>query len=1452
MLKTANERSTAIKFTSNTSGLKQGVGEVIAQLNQLNKALVDNQYKQKDCNKTISDAKKELQNIKKDIKENGSATADQEKKMEELNRTIEEEKLKLSQLRTEQTSLRQAISETSKEVTTQNQEWSVLKETIAHLSAEALQALISKLVEVGKAVIQIGEQFSASMSEVAAISGASEEELARLEQTAREYGATTKFSASESAQALKYMALAGWDASQSIEALGSVLDLAAAGGMDLARASDIVTDYITAFGLSVNDAAHFTDIMAYAMSNSNTNVEQLGEAYKSCAANAGSMGYSVEDVTAALMTMANAGIKGGQAGTSLNAIMTRLATDTKGCATELEKYGVKIYDEQGNMKSLSSILGSMAGMWDTLTDKEQANLGKMIAGQNQIVGFQTIMSGLSEKAKEAGSSFSDYTEALEKCDGASTDMAKTMSNNLSGDLKTMQSAFEELALKIYEDGEGPLRSLVQTITNQGVPALESLIEHLDILVPIVVAAGTAFITYKAAMGMQSVLMGVVAGIKSLTIATEEAAAAQGTLNAVQAANPIGLVLAAVGALTAGLITYSAMAQNSANATNNLNKSTTDYLSGIENAKKNTQERLEQADSEAQTLAKLKDRYDELRTAVSLTEDEKKQLDSIATELSKTLNVSIEDLKDKSGAYKDLTKDIDDYISKLKEQIRFEGAKDQLVEAQKSYTKALEAIKKIQKKITETYEKALKEAEESKKKLGFVNPFNSYTGVLNKLEDELHDAQTQAAVAATAIYNFSKELGSGEKALEEYEKNLGALNGEEEDSAEEIDNSSEKKSVAVHKTIELNDVTKDLTEKITNLNKAMESSDKVISSYLSNCKSLHSAMSELASIHNDLANEQQLDLNTLLSLAEKYPEYSDMLLGAAGNADEQRKAVNLLFEAKKNEYIISQQAAIDEITASNKTAQTEIDNIETRIKGLKEYAKGMKKYLDPVLKLMGLSPLDTEAIPTDWTKTLSNLKKRIDTGNKEIQGFGKNIEYVKNLKIGDLKSNTTSTSDSGGSGSGGSGSGGSGSGGSTEEKKVTVEGSGITATGSSEFEARLKWMDKMVELERADEKQQIKWLEQWRKDFKLTSDEEYEAEKRLHNLRKKVAEDEAKDKEKAKTERKRVADEKERARAKEVSDYLADINYKKSLDQISTKEEINLYDEALKKFKLTEDEKKDIIKRRYDAQKSLPTGEYTLDSLGVKGSGNTAAAAAFEWLDRAVSLGKLSEEQQLKHLNHWLQSLELSEDEYYEMSKRIFSLRENLQKKASEKEAQTRKENLDLAKAAFEAETNKKIECLKKESDAIKKTADDEIAKIDAVMKKRNEDNDDKKRQDELDLINAQLKYKKLDKLSRRELERRKQDILNEQYEVDFTREQEKKKEDIRTNASAAQENLSQKISGLQENLSSFTDRLALILGSQAASQKVVNNSTNQNIQIVQNALSGDQIIDKIIKALYSS
>ena len=475
-----SERNYTVNFNANANGLKKGTDEVINKLNELNKKLVDNQYKQRECNTVISDAQREFkklikdeENRKKKIEELNKKIEEAQKKIDELNKkketegkltkeeekelkaltstvnkankalgemsrtqeeqakferdlyqktkeltgSIEEEKLKLSQLKVEHASIKAVISETSKEIVKNSEEivnndkeWTVWKATLANLASDTLEKLGSKLLSVGKDIIQTGEQFSSSMSEVAAISGATAEELNRMEEAARLYGSTTKFSATEAADALKYMALAGWSAQQSIDGLPAVLDLAAASNMDLGRASDIVTDYITAFGLEVEDAAHFVDIMTYAQNNSNTTTEMLGEAYKNCAATAASMGFTVEEVTAALMTMANAGVKGGEAGTTLNTLMTRLATNAKNCADELGELGVEIYDSQGNMNSLSDILNKMIGAWADLTEQQKNNLSKVIAGTNQYSGFQTVMQGLSDKAVKAGMSFNDYSK----------------------------------------------------------------------------------------------------------------------------------------------------------------------------------------------------------------------------------------------------------------------------------------------------------------------------------------------------------------------------------------------------------------------------------------------------------------------------------------------------------------------------------------------------------------------------------------------------------------------------------------------------------------------------------------------------------------------------------------------------------------------------------------------------------------------------------------------------------------------------------------------------------------------------------------------------------------------------------------------------------------------------------------------------------------------------------
>lgn len=335
----------------------------------------------------------------------------------------------------------------------------------ANFATSALSVVVDKLREAASYAVEVGKEFEGAMSKVEALSGATGADLEALKDKAAELGRTTSFSASEVAEAFSYMALAGFDTSQMLSSISGVLNLAKASEMDLGEASDIVTDYISAFGLSAKDAGHFVDVMATAMSKSNTDTAQLGEAYKNVASTAGQFGYSVEETTSALMTMSNVGVKGAEAGTSLNALLVRLGTNTKNCADELKKYGVNIYDSNGNMKSLTSILTGIAEAMSKLTTEEQANLAKVIAGQNQYTGFLSVMQGLGDAAKQNGQSFEDYTEKLKNCDGAAQSMSETISNNLGGDISGLESATEGLGDAAYEYIKGPIRGAVQAVTD---------------------------------------------------------------------------------------------------------------------------------------------------------------------------------------------------------------------------------------------------------------------------------------------------------------------------------------------------------------------------------------------------------------------------------------------------------------------------------------------------------------------------------------------------------------------------------------------------------------------------------------------------------------------------------------------------------------------------------------------------------------------------------------------------------------------------------------------------------------------------------------------------------------------------------------------------------------------------------------------------------------------------
>lgn len=323
-------------------------------------------------------------------------------------------------------------------------------------------------VSVGLAdTINTYKDFEAAMSQVQAISGSTQSDLTRLTAKAKEMGATTKFTAAESAEAFNYMAMAGWNAEQMMGGIEGILNLAAASGEDLGTTSDIVTDALTAFGLKASDATHFSDVLAQASSSANTDVGMMGETFKYVASMAGSLSYSIEDV--ALMTglMANSGIKSTQAGTALNSVLTRLATNSSGAADAIAALGVNFYDSAGNARPLGTVMGELREATKGMNQEQKSNLANTVAGMEAQKGLLAILNASEED-------YNKLADAISNADGASKRMSDTMMDNLSGDITLFQSAVDGLKISLGERmSNSRLRDIVQWLTAQ-VPKAEQL------------------------------------------------------------------------------------------------------------------------------------------------------------------------------------------------------------------------------------------------------------------------------------------------------------------------------------------------------------------------------------------------------------------------------------------------------------------------------------------------------------------------------------------------------------------------------------------------------------------------------------------------------------------------------------------------------------------------------------------------------------------------------------------------------------------------------------------------------------------------------------------------------------------------------------------------------------------------------------------------------------------
>lgn len=537
--------------------------------------------------------------------------------------------------------------------------FTVFKGVLSDLIANVVTSAISELKDLATEVVEVGSNFEKSMSNVAALSGATEEDLKLLSDTAKEFGSTTQFSASEAADALSYMALAGWDAQTSCSALGGVLDLAASSGMDLASASDMVTDYMSAFSMEAEESAYFADLLSYAQSNANTTAEGLGEAFKNCAANMNAAGQDVETTTALLSSMANQGLKGSEAGTALTAVMRDMTSKMEDGSIAIGETTVAVQDSEGNFRDLTDILKDVEDAVDGMGDAEKSSALMATFTSDSIKGLNLILN-------EGVDSAASFEEALRQSDGTAKEMAKTMNDNLSGDITALNSKLEGIKITVYESMAPALRDAVAKIsevldtvdweekgeqlgkiTVKAVEFFSKVIDNADgvkdVLTAIGTTLGTAFVVSKV-LTFASTIASLWTTFKTLKTAVDAATTSQLLLNAAQAATPIGLVTAAVAALAAGIIYLASKQEEAVGVTSDL----TEYeAEQIEKVNELRQAYMDLADARDKSVQSIETEYsyyetlaDELDTLVDANGQVKEGYEDRVNFILTTLNEAV--------------------------------------------------------------------------------------------------------------------------------------------------------------------------------------------------------------------------------------------------------------------------------------------------------------------------------------------------------------------------------------------------------------------------------------------------------------------------------------------------------------------------------------------------------------------------------------------------------------------------------------------------------------------------------------------------------------------------------------------------------------------------------------------------------------------------------------------
>lgn len=641
-----------------------------------------------------------------------------------------------------------------------------LEALAAMLAAGGIKRGIDEITAALKACVSASADFEYAMSGVGAIANASSDEMDSLTAKAKEIGATTVFTAGQAAEALQYMALAGWTSEEMLSGVDGVISLAAASGENLATVSDIVTDALTAFGLSAEDSGHFVDVLASTAANSNTTVTMLGEAFKYAAPLAGALGYSVEDVAVAMGLMANNGVKSSMAGTTLRTMLTNLSGDVKLTAGAFGEVTISAANADGTIKPLSETLEELRFYFSQMTEAEKMQNAEAVAGKRAMSGLTAIMNSTQED-------YDSLTASIQECTGAAKDMADTRMDNLTGQFTLMQSAFDAVKIAIGDDLNPALRDLAETGTDVLTWAAEFIEEH-ETIVPVVaaVAAGLTALTGGVALLAVGVKV-IIPLIQAFNVALES--------------NPIGLVAVGIATAIAALAAFEAT----------IEKDTIPTVKDLTTATRDLQDAMESNDlsdnlAEIEATSNVADRYitklEELEAAGLETTEQQKEyhntlvlLSDLIPELSgyidletdsiyggtEALRANTEEWKKnaKAQAYQDkLTelyeKQSDALIEREMNSIRLTEATDRLTEAQ-------DANKAAHKRYGELAEEAARKADEEAKANGVLADSSAY------LTQEYYDLENSFGDLEAAEWSAQQEINNCQKAIDEHAETADA-------------------------------------------------------------------------------------------------------------------------------------------------------------------------------------------------------------------------------------------------------------------------------------------------------------------------------------------------------------------------------------------------------------------------------------------------------------------------------------------------------------------------------------------------------------------------------------------------------------------------------------------------------------------------------------------------------